>query len=480
MKRRLGISVIAATLAFACVDDDAGIITDPPPEAITQTADHVHVFGDEVISNIQVIDLGTLPGGVNSSASDINNAGDIVGTSETMSGQRHAFILIGSVMTDLGTLPGGDRSSASGINNLRQVVGSARNSVGVFHGFVWQSGVMRDLGAFPPEDPIGSQSFASAINDAGFIAGSVDLAGVVWNLAGVPNFPPFPPNVRVTDPGPFRPAQANDINNAGQVAGKLLSLLQAFRWQSGMLEPLAAPGFHDADAFGINGLGQVVGRGLLAPPVRRHAVFWPNPSTVLDLGTLGGDNSEAFDINDDGLVVGQSETLTGDTVAFVWRADLGMHSLGTLGGSASRAFAINAAGQIVGESTTSTGAVHAALWTITFATAVPIDVKPGSEPNSVNPRSHGVIPVAILTTDEFDATSVNPLSVRFGPDEASEAHGRGHIEDVNGDGRPDLMLHFRTDETGIQCGDSEVILTGQTFGGKAIQGSDAIRTVGCK
>jgi probable HAF family extracellular repeat protein len=438
------------------------------------------VPGDLVISDIQIVDLGTLPGGMNSTARDINNAGDIVGWSETMSGQAHGFLMIGAVKTDLATLPGGDRSFANGINSLRQVVGSARNSAGVSHGFVWESGVMRDLGAFPPEDDIGSASFATAINDAGLISGSIDLAGVVWNLTGVPNFPPFPPAVRVTDPAPFQPARTNDINNAGQAAGTLLAGSFAFRWQSGMLDIFPSLTPQDDDGFGINGLGQVVGRALLAPPIRYHAVLWPNVSTVTDLGTLGGVNSEAHDINDDGVVVGFSQTESGDTMAFVWRADLGMQALGTLGGAASRAFAVNASGQIVGESTTSTGAVHAALWTFKLATAIAIDIKPGSVPNSVNPRSHGLIPVAILTTDDLDATTVDPLSVRFGPSEAGEAHGRAHIEDVNGDGRPDLVLHFRTDETGLQCGDTEAILKGQTFGGSAVQGTDSIRTVGCR
>jgi probable HAF family extracellular repeat protein len=345
---------------------------------------------------------------------------------------------------------------------------------------MWQSGVMRDLGAYPPEDNIGSQSFANAINDAGLIAGSVDLAGVVWNLAGVPNFPPFPPNVRVTDPGPFHPARTNGINNAGQAVGKNLSIPSGFRWQSGTLTLLPSPGPEDDEAFGINNLGEVVGRGLLGPPLRYHAVKWPNLTTVLDLGTLGGTNSEARDINDDGLVVGSSQTQSAGTMAFVWRADLGMQALGTLGGSYSAASAINASGQIVGTSSTSGGALHAVLWTITLATAIAIDVKPGSTPNSVNPRSHGVIPVAILTTDDLDATTVNPQSVRFGPNGAVEAHGSSHIEDVNGDGRPDVVFHFRTDETGIQCGDTKVILKAETFGGNAVQGSDSITTVGCK
>ncbi len=109
-----------------------------------------------------------------------------------------------------------------------------------------------------------------------------------------------------------------------------------------------------------------------------------------------------------------------------------------------------------------------------------IDIKPGSDSNSINPKNKGVIPVAILTTSTFDATTVDPLSVKFGPNGATEAHGRGHIEDVNHDGRLDLVLHFDTQETGIQCGDTSASLTGKTIGGQAIAGFDLIRTVGCK
>jgi hypothetical protein len=111
---------------------------------------------------------------------------------------------------------------------------------------------------------------------------------------------------------------------------------------------------------------------------------------------------------------------------------------------------------------------------------VNIDIKPGSLPNSIDPKAKGVIPVVILTTDTFDATAVDPLSVRFGPDGATEAHGHGHIEDVDGDGDKDLLLHFYTEQTGIRCGDASVSLTGLTFAGQPIQGVDSIVTIPCK
>lgn len=111
---------------------------------------------------------------------------------------------------------------------------------------------------------------------------------------------------------------------------------------------------------------------------------------------------------------------------------------------------------------------------------VSIDVKPGSSVNSINPKSNGVIPVAILTTNSFDATTIDPLTVRFGPKGAKEAHNTGHIKDVNHDGNSDLILHFKTRATGIKCGDTSTSLTGATFNGDLIEGTDIIRTVGCK
>ena len=112
-------------------------------------------------------------------------------------------------------------------------------------------------------------------------------------------------------------------------------------------------------------------------------------------------------------------------------------------------------------------------------TSVVIDIKPGSDPNPVNPRSKEVIPVAVLGSTVFDATQIDYSTVKFGPDEALSVHD-GHVEDVNDDGYPDMVLHFNTQETGIVCGDTEATLTGATFGGIQFTGTDAVKTVGCK
>jgi hypothetical protein len=111
---------------------------------------------------------------------------------------------------------------------------------------------------------------------------------------------------------------------------------------------------------------------------------------------------------------------------------------------------------------------------------VSIDIKPGSDTNPINPGSHGEVSVAILGTSDFDATTVNSATVRFGATGTESAPLLVTVEDVNDDARADLLLHFNTQETGIRCRDVSASLTGETFDGQSIQGSDSVRTVGCK
>jgi hypothetical protein len=87
--------------------------------------------------------------------------------------------------------------------------------------------------------------------------------------------------------------------------------------------------------------------------------------------------------------------------------------------------------------------------------------------------------LAILGSIDFDATQVDFSTVTFGRDGASPVHD-GHVEDVNVDGFMDMEFHFKTQETGIVCGDTEVILMGETFCGIQFTGTDTVKTVECK
>ncbi len=108
-----------------------------------------------------------------------------------------------------------------------------------------------------------------------------------------------------------------------------------------------------------------------------------------------------------------------------------------------------------------------------------IDIKPGSDPNSINLKSKGVIPVAVLGSKEFYAPVVDFSTVEFGPGKASPVHD-GHVEDVNGDGFDDMVFHFKTQETGIACGDTDATLTGEADAGDIqFTGTDTVKTVGC-
>ena len=110
--------------------------------------------------------------------------------------------------------------------------------------------------------------------------------------------------------------------------------------------------------------------------------------------------------------------------------------------------------------------------------AASISVKPGSNQTVINLRSPGRIPVAIISTTGLDATTVNPLTVRFGKTGTDAAPVHWTLEDVNGDGALDLVLQFQTQATGIQPGDSQVVLMGRTSNGLPFRGFATIQTFG--
>ena len=107
---------------------------------------------------------------------------------------------------------------------------------------------------------------------------------------------------------------------------------------------------------------------------------------------------------------------------------------------------------------------------------VVIDIKPGGNPNSINLKSQGVVPVAVLTTADFDAATVDPATVEF----AGAAPVRWVLEDVDDDGDVDMLFHFKTQELDLTQNSTEATLTGQTVDEIPIHGTDEVRIVPSK
>lgn len=118
---------------------------------------------------------------------------------------------------------------------------------------------------------------------------------------------------------------------------------------------------------------------------------------------------------------------------------------------------------------------------VSTALNVTLDIKPGSYPNSINLSSGGVVPAAILSTSTFDARTVDPDTLFLAGASVGMVGKSGrslcHVEDVNGDGLPDLVCNFETAQLMLQPGDSVAVLVGSTMGGVAIRGQDTVRIV---
>lgn len=116
---------------------------------------------------------------------------------------------------------------------------------------------------------------------------------------------------------------------------------------------------------------------------------------------------------------------------------------------------------------------------------VVIDIKPCDDLAVINLGSQGVIPVAIMTTEDFDATCVDPETVVLAGAGIAVRGKSGrfmaHIQDVDGDGDLDLLIQVETenlDPASLQSGTA--ILTGSTYSGENIEGESYIFIVPSK
>ena len=117
---------------------------------------------------------------------------------------------------------------------------------------------------------------------------------------------------------------------------------------------------------------------------------------------------------------------------------------------------------------------------------IKIDIKPGVTPNTINPKSNGVTVVAILTTSladgdtiEFDPwDELDKMTIRFGPGLAKPDKEPSAV-DVDFDGDLDMQLAFRTPQICATCSTIQLGITGKTYDGLSVIGSDAIVVSGC-
>jgi len=219
-------------------------------------------------------------GGANTSATGINNAGQVI-----VNKHNGGWFIWENGVKIFESAVGEVRA----INNRGQVAGVGSNS----HAILWDNGVLIDLG--PSYDK--SRSYAWGINDNGWVVGWSTFAnqGGRFPCYWVPGGP-----IKINAGG-----TAADINNEGQIVGSRQSSwgLQAYLWESGIVTELGNFG-GDSFAYAINDHSQVVGHAVGT----NSAYIWEE-GTMTSLKSLIPDDSGwtpryAWDINNNGQIIG--------------------------------------------------------------------------------------------------------------------------------------------------------------------------------
>jgi probable HAF family extracellular repeat protein len=248
-------------------------------------------------------------------------------------------------LSDLGPPANLSTSYAEGLNNKDQIVGHTYQS-GSYpnNAFIYENGIYNLL----PLLPGGTHSEAYDINDAGkivgysdgFIDGTNQSGAVMWDKGNA---------IYLGNLGMGGEARA--INNKGQVTGFSYNArsstadLIPFIWDKGIMTALPTLGGRNNFAYDINEQGVVV--GAVETSQGLEAVYWKN-GTLYDLGFSG----IAYGINNKGQIVGTSNAANqynSDYRAFLWDNGV-ITDLGTIDNIRAEAYKINESSQIVGAS----------------------------------------------------------------------------------------------------------------------------------
>jgi probable HAF family extracellular repeat protein len=271
--------------------------------------------------------------------------------------------------------PGGSFSDARAISNSGEMVGVTTDADNGYHAAVWAKRGLVGL----PSVLASSASGAEAI--------SADGRQVVgWlKVIGSPGQQAF-----FWDRQKDRVVVLNTLDgtesvaygvSGGQVVGTSDTegnrTRHAFVWSDKDKDGQADPGEMDdlgalddpgnqSTAYGINAQGMIVGRSQSGSNGEYQAVVWSGVDARLPepLRGLGGRSSEAFAVNDRGMIVGRADTPENRaTHACLWDNLLGApRDLGTLGGGSSEAYGASGDGWVVGRSETVRGEYHAFVY----------------------------------------------------------------------------------------------------------------------
>ena len=279
----------------------------------------------------------------------LNNLGEIAGRAvdpATGEGRATKWNHGGLRRNILGKLAGGDYSSASKINDAGQIAGAGNISNSIVP-FVWASGAGFRRIPLLPGDNCGQ---ATAINKfghvVGYSSGPHGKKAFLWKRGNSVN------DLGVLPGGSY--STASDVNDSDDVVGASGSTAgdRAVLWtNTGKIIDLGTlPGDVSSEATAINNNGTVIGYSKGFQGIR--AFVWTQASGMQQLGALpGGISSRALAINDTETVVGASTTASGDR-AFAWTKQTGIRDLnaeGSLvfGAVLLEAHAINNRGQIL-------------------------------------------------------------------------------------------------------------------------------------
>ncbi|MFA6217706.1 MAG: PEP-CTERM sorting domain-containing protein [Candidatus Omnitrophota bacterium] len=286
----------------------------------------------------EVVNLGS------GNAYGINEFDQIVG-SRNISGSERAVIWdVNMQVEDIGTL-GGSWARALDINNLGQIVGTSQiaGSSGLTHAFCWSSNVgIQDLGIQA------SWSNAYSINDSSEIVGDAYMSYPIGYVRAFIKDNSGGSTQILGSLGDTR-SGARNINSSGQVVGSsdgTDGYVHAFFWD-GEMQNLETTQSH---AYDINDNKVAVGDARISGN-NTPAIWDIDSGSVIYLEALAASNACATSINNSGWVVGGA-----NGKAFLWDSSNGARDLIGLidpasGWTLQLANAINEKGQIVGSGT---------------------------------------------------------------------------------------------------------------------------------